>query len=43
MFVLKIADRWKKFPSEVEEQDQSMLGHLEHEQMVLQALRRHDG
>ncbi len=41
MFVLRLCDRWKRFPGEVEEQPQSIYTYLDHEQLVLEALRRH--
>jgi hypothetical protein len=41
MWVLKICDRWGKFPDEVEEREQSMAGHLAREQVVLEALKRY--
>ena len=41
MTLLRIADRWKKFPDEVEERSQEIHGHLEYEQMVHEALKRY--
>jgi hypothetical protein len=41
MWVLKICDRWNRFPDEVEERSQSLVGHLEREQIVLDALKRY--
>lgn len=43
MFVIRICDRWKQLPSAVQDEPQSMIAILEYEQMVLEALRRHDG
>lgn len=42
MFITRICDRWKQLPSAVADEPQSMIAVLEYEQMVLQALRRHD-
>jgi hypothetical protein len=41
MWVLKICDRWNRFPDEVEARGNELLGHLEHEQMVHEALKRY--
>ncbi len=40
MFVLRLADRWHCPPAVIEEQGQELLGHLEHEQLVHEALKR---
>lgn len=40
LYVLKICDRWNRFPDEVEERSQEILGYLEYEEMVKAALRR---
>ncbi len=40
MYVLRLADRWKQMPSTVQNETQETMGHLEHEQIVLQALKR---
>lgn len=41
MFVLRLCDRWKRFPGEVEQQPQDLMTYLEHEQLVRDALKRH--
>ena len=41
LWVLKLCDRWHKFPDEVEERGQELLSHLENENLVQEALKRH--
>jgi hypothetical protein len=41
MWVLRLCDRWKQPPSVIEGEPQEAAGHLEHEQIVLEALKRY--
>jgi len=41
LWVLKQAERFGRLPSEIEEADQSLMGHLEREQIVREALKRY--
>lgn len=41
LWVLKQATRFGRLPEEIENADQSLLGHLEREQIVMEALKRY--
>lgn len=41
LWVLRQAERFGQLPSAIENEDQALMGHLEREQIVKQALRRH--
>lgn len=41
MWVIRLCDRWKQPPSVIENEPQESVGHLEHEQIVLEALKRY--
>lgn len=40
LYVLKLCDRWHRLPREIEEHDQDLMGHLEREHIVHEALKR---